>query len=500
MRLRSPLFLPGMAPKFQIQNSDVIFCIGSCFARNIERALTDFGLDCASIPSAVLQSQGLQSEALTKFSTASMLTELRWALDVETPFEDAFLLSHNDGTFTDPHSRHGVAHVSREEALAARHRVIKAMRAIVRSDVVVLTLGLVEAWYDNELGIYLNEPPSFLLAQKNLARFSLHILDYQKNMAALESIYELFTSKLPRRPRILLTVSPVPFTCTFSDRDVVVANAYSKATLRAVAQDFSERYEQIDYVPVFESVTNSATDIAWEPDRIHVTDIAVRANVLHFLANYPADAAKSSQAAVALSKLLGGNRVDRRRKRKVPLPDFELAATDTSAFPAGLPEISASSEMALNYGSRFLGSGPAVPWHAESPVSYPQTVSISFRAPLKPKALWLQAQDHHFDRAPQKFSVYGCSGNGKPQLLLRSRSKPSWDFTGWACWRFRETSTYTQFEIVIDEKLREPGAADAAAALVRTRLVVPYRGKRQRSRRLVIGPAGISSGDCPSNR
>jgi len=128
MRLRSPLFLPGMAPKFQIQNSDVIFCIGSCFARNIERALTDFGLDCASIPSAVLQSQGLQSEALTKFSTASMLTELRWALDVETPFEDAFLLSHNDGTFTDLHSRHGVAHVSREEALAARHRVIEAMR------------------------------------------------------------------------------------------------------------------------------------------------------------------------------------------------------------------------------------------------------------------------------------------------------------------------------------------------------------------------------------
>jgi hypothetical protein len=130
MRLRSPLFLPGMAPKFQIQNSDVIFCIGSCFARNIERALTDFGLDCASIPSAALQSQGLQSEALTKFSTASMLTELRWALDVETPFEDAFLLSHNDGTFTDPHSRHGVAHVSREEALAARHRGDAGNRAI----------------------------------------------------------------------------------------------------------------------------------------------------------------------------------------------------------------------------------------------------------------------------------------------------------------------------------------------------------------------------------
>jgi len=33
------------------------------------------------------------------------------------------------------------------------------MRAITQSDVVILTLALVEAWYDNELGIYLNEAP-----------------------------------------------------------------------------------------------------------------------------------------------------------------------------------------------------------------------------------------------------------------------------------------------------------------------------------------------------
>jgi hypothetical protein len=94
--------------------------------------------------------------------------------------------------------------------------------------------------------------------------------------------------------------------------------------------------------------------------------------------------------------------------------------------------------------------------HAKTPVGYPQSISIRFAAPLKPKALWLQAQDHHVDRAPQKFSVYGCSGNGERQLLLRSRSKPSWDFTGWACWRFRQTNTYTQFEIVIDENCGNP--------------------------------------------
>ena len=120
MRLRAPVFLPGMSPKFRIQNSDVLFCIGSCFARNIEGALIDFGFDCASIPSPELQRQGLQSETLTKFSTAAMLSELRWALDHEdAPFRDTLLLRHDDGTFTDPHSRHDRSFRTSTPAIAA---------------------------------------------------------------------------------------------------------------------------------------------------------------------------------------------------------------------------------------------------------------------------------------------------------------------------------------------------------------------------------------------
>jgi hypothetical protein len=221
-------------------------------------------------------------------------------------------------------------------------------------------------------------------------------------------------------------------------------------------EDLAAQYEDVDYVPVFESVVNSRVEIAWERDRIHVADLAVRANVLHFLANYLADPAKSSQAASALRKRIGGNRLAGQRNFKTPLPDFEFAAADANAFSAGLPQITVSSEMALNYGAQFLGSGPAVPWHAESPVSYPQTVTIAFRVPLKPKALWLQAQDHHFDRAPRKFSLYGCNGDNERRLLLQSRSKPSWDFTGWASWRLRDTEAYARYEIVIQENCGNP--------------------------------------------
>jgi len=184
--------------------------------------------------------------------------------------------------------------------------------------------------------------------------------------------------------------------------------------------------------------------------------VAVRANVLHFLANYLADPDKRAQAAAALAELESIGQPVRRQQKPVPLPDFEVASNDAAAFPAGLPETSASSELALNYGAQFLGSGPTVPWHAKTPVSYPQTLSISFALPLKAKTLWLQAQDHHLDRAPCGFSVYGFRGDGERLLLLRSRSRPRWDFMGWASWRLSEADALTDFEIVIEENCGNP--------------------------------------------
>lgn len=97
-----------------------------------------------------------------------------------------------------------------------------------------------------------------------------------------------------------------------------------------------------------------------------------------------------------------------------------------------------------------------MPWHAKRPARYPQIISVSFRAALTAKALWLQAQDRHFDRAPCTFSVYGYNGDNDRHLLLQSRDKPSWDSTGWASWRFHETNAFTRFEIVIEENCGDP--------------------------------------------
>jgi hypothetical protein len=57
---------------------------------------------------------------------------------------------------------------------------------------------------------------------------------------------------------------------TFTDKDVIVANTDSKATLRAAAAAFVEQRAHAHYFPSYEMVTHSDPRLAWRPDRLHV--------------------------------------------------------------------------------------------------------------------------------------------------------------------------------------------------------------------------------------
>jgi hypothetical protein len=69
--------------------------------------------------------------------------------------------------------------------------------------------------------------------------------------------------------KILLTVSPVPLTKTFTNEDAVVANSYSKSVLRVCAQELKERHPEVDYFPSFEIVSSCGLD-SFKEDNIHV--------------------------------------------------------------------------------------------------------------------------------------------------------------------------------------------------------------------------------------
>ena len=56
--------------------------------------------------------------------------------------------------------------------------------------------------------------------------------------------------------KLLMTVSPVNLWATFrTDLDVISASCNSKSTLRAVADEFASRHENVFYFPAYEMAT-----------------------------------------------------------------------------------------------------------------------------------------------------------------------------------------------------------------------------------------------------
>ena len=217
-----------------------IFTIGSCFARNIEKALASRGFDVVTrrILSAGQTLFKHRANILNNYGVPSILNELRWALDETHPFDaEANLFELYPERFVDIHLPAAIRPASRDEVLE-RRKVITQITGEVRDcRIVVMTLGLTEVWFDRHSELYLNYSPRRALVAKYPERFELHVLSYADTLTYLRQIVDLLKQKCSGDQRILLTVSPVPLTATYTGRDVLVANGLSKAVLRTAADE-----------------------------------------------------------------------------------------------------------------------------------------------------------------------------------------------------------------------------------------------------------------------
>lgn len=96
--------------------------------------------------------------------------------------------------------------------------------------------------------------------------------------------------------KVVLTVSPVPLSYTFTGKDCTVANEFSKSVLRVCAQRISQRME-VEYFPSYEIVRSGGVQ-NYEKDNIHVKDSIVREitqyMIRSFVQNVPSAAATSA--------------------------------------------------------------------------------------------------------------------------------------------------------------------------------------------------------------
>jgi Tfp pilus assembly protein PilF len=281
-RLR-PFCRPRIQPTFQIQPQDLIFTIGSCFARNVEQHLIIEGSNVAATRfESLCEAEGVRvkGSTLNKFVAQSILNEVRWALDPGAEFPWDSIVEVKDGRFVDMQLAAGLMPASKETMFAMRRATLAYMKMMQKAKVVILTLGLAEAWYDIEYGLYTNTMPLKGAVEKNPDRFELHILDYNELVSTLREILRLLETYGDPDFRMLLTVSPVALAMTFGGHDAMIANCYSKSVQRAAAEAICRENSRVDYFPSYESVTLSDRSLAWRDDQAHAADDVVRLNVL----------------------------------------------------------------------------------------------------------------------------------------------------------------------------------------------------------------------------
>jgi GSCFA family len=289
-RLNDGFTLVRVEPKFRLREEDVFFCIGSCFARNIEDHLIyrDLKVTSNAFPSRRSEWHGRPSGLANKFTTASMLNELRWAFG-EAEFRTDSLMEDPDG-WRDLQLTPGSALVTRDRALERRRDLAAYFRRIRDASVVIITLGLVEAWYDRTSGIFLNAAPTMWATRREPGRFTLTVTNYTDNLAQLDDIVALLGRHGAADLRIVITVSPVPMGETFTGGDVIAANLYSKSTLRAVAEDAARKYDCVQYFPSYDTMVTSPRRSSYSSvDELHVLDTAVQAVTSHFLSTFGID-------------------------------------------------------------------------------------------------------------------------------------------------------------------------------------------------------------------
>ena len=262
-----PLASPSAKPSFQMNKTDTVFTIGSCFARNVEAALMDVGLTVTSQETdlgPVGDSLGFTANFFNKYAIHSIYNDLKWALERDTdPGDAAIYPMHKDGMYADLQLGMPKLEFPIEDIRAFRNRYLDVMARAADADVIIITLGYVETWFDNELGVYLNTSPPQPMIRAQPDRFEFRVLSYNDVLQALHDVHALLVKHRTKPLKMLVTVSPVPLLATFRDMDVLVANAYSKSVQRAAIDEFIRDVEGVDYFPSYEFVILSDPNMAW---------------------------------------------------------------------------------------------------------------------------------------------------------------------------------------------------------------------------------------------
>ncbi len=197
------------------------FTMGSCFARNLGRALSKSGYASHHMDIA---------EHINTTFANRMFIDWIAGCDIDAAVEDRI-----------------------RELLPSGWSNADMLFRIANSDVFILTLGVASAFFDRETGDFVLPRPSMLNSRALAERYLFRPTTVKENVDNVLHMIEFVRSIAPEI-KIVVTVSPVPMLASFDSESAVQADCLSKSTMRLVAHEVvnNSGLENILYWPSFE--------------------------------------------------------------------------------------------------------------------------------------------------------------------------------------------------------------------------------------------------------
>jgi hypothetical protein len=272
--------LEGWAPAQPFIDSDTrVIAFGSCFAARFVEWLIDHGYN-----------QAFERDSDTSLirnlsvceSPGAVAQQFRWAFG-EFDSQLAFWFGKD-----------------RRRVEATEEDRLRLRATLSGAEVLIITLGLSEMWFDAASG-----EPIWRVPPRDLhdpRRYAFKVATVAETTAALETIARLRRTHVPAQ-KILFTVSPVRLSATFRRIAPIVANVVSKAVIRAALDEFlrahaDELNRTYFYFPSYEIATELMTDL-YEADNLHIRE-ACAARILDVFSRFYVKASESRSGSAPL--------------------------------------------------------------------------------------------------------------------------------------------------------------------------------------------------------
>jgi hypothetical protein len=265
-RCKAAVLFPEFKPSFKIESGASIFTIGSCFARNIEEVLEPLNFKLPTMAFSVPKSEwrARPNGLLNEYNPGTISQRILHALEGKQTPEETIVASGD--LYTDLMIMQGATDITKERAIERRNEIFEIYTQLQKTPYVIITLGFIETWFDNQTQLFINRIPPRSFQASDPERFSFRILDVFESFSLLEPAMAALAD---HGSKVILTVSPVPIQATFSTSDCVIANEYSKSVLRVCAEMLCKRFANIDYFPSYE-IARSGGLANYIHDNLHV--------------------------------------------------------------------------------------------------------------------------------------------------------------------------------------------------------------------------------------